>query len=98
MLQVGGWVGWRAVCAALAVIAAAVMGKEWTCVFGVDLCHRLHVNLQLQSSCVQRIEGHFRTEQAARRRTEEALALAAGERDALRGQLEAERMQQVGRG
>lgn len=49
-------------------------------------------------SCVQRIEGHFRTEQAARRRTEEALALAAGERDALRGQLEAERMQQVGCG
>ncbi|PRW58865.1 hypothetical protein C2E21_2068 [Chlorella sorokiniana] len=46
-------------------------------------------------SMLQRIEGHFRTEQAARRRTEEALALAAGERDALRGQLEAERMQQA---
>ena len=42
-----------------------------------------------------RIEGHFRAEQAARKRAEEALGGAAGERDALAAALEGEKAQQA---
>lgn len=43
-----------------------------------------------------RIEGHFRAEQAARKKAEETLAATAAERDGLAVQLEAERAEQVG--
>lgn len=42
-----------------------------------------------------RIEGHFRAEQAARKKAEEALAAAVGERDALAAALEGEREHQA---